>query len=479
MSSSENKDPTETSEPKESEKTKPTHDDETPTPSNIPKPKIGLSVSNSQVAKVAVELIHKGTIINLCNNIAPEHKMIRLKPEPLLALFTNTVKPIIYANARNLGINDFTIPNNQIRLNNITFTVCVSAIKGLRAVIYNKAMRIDNATLALFGNRPKMEEYSFPALTTLLINSCGPITRTHESYRCIFIPYITHQDVEDLKTSPHYFPNYLELFTLALNRAHYSIRSTDIDLYNKDQSHWWTLHVVALKSHEYEIKSPDSRTNSSASATTDPLTQTVKIIDRVNVYSPMSFKDIDHATTFASICLDETLYDLPGPCYTSTFGPFVTDSLPVEIADIPAPFDTDLCINISPPVRLTTFSEARALTNIDAVSLGMTQNDTDLVDTVSPSVINPNRAYNQYRVKIDETIQAHLAPEQGQMIDPRNPYGMPRKFAIDPVYAEPDMHGKTMYYGTNLYFDHQMLNNYEKEATQLTIKEANKPTPKN
>jgi hypothetical protein len=272
--------------------------DETQEKNPTAKPKDNLVTSSTQVAKVAAELLYNRTVNNLTDNVAPDSKMIRLKPLPLLALFTNTLKPLIYANARNVGVNDLVQPANRIRLNDITYTVAVCAIGALRAVIYAKAMRINNAVLRLFGDRPRHEKFTFPALTTLLINACGPIYRSFESYRCLFIPYITKDDLEDLKLDERYVPPYLELFSLALSRAHYSIRSSSVDIYNDISSYWWTLHVVVLEEHIEEIKANENKTKGK---TTTSSSRINTIIDRVNVYSPMSFKDIDDSVVLGSI----------------------------------------------------------------------------------------------------------------------------------------------------------------------------------
>jgi hypothetical protein len=441
------------------------------------KPKDNLATSSTQVMKVAAELLYNRTVNNLTDNVAPDSKMIRLKPLPLLALFTNTLKPLIYANARNVGVNDLVQPANRIRLNDITYTVAVCAIGALRAVIYAKAMRVNNAVLRLFGDRPRHEKYTFPALTTLLINACGPINRSFESYRCLFIPYITKEDLETIKKDERYVPSYLELFSLALSRAHYSIRSSGVDIYNDISSYWWTLHVVVLEEHDDTISVAETQ---SKGKTLSSQSRVNKIVDRVNVYSPMSFKDIDDSVVFSAICMDETLYDFPGPCYTSKIGPFAAHTKPKTVADVPRPYNRDIYINKSVPVRLTNFIEVKDINGPEAAVFGAFQNDTKLSDETPSELVNPHRAISDFKNRIEAALYNATNPtEPGQIVasksSPKVAYVEPQPLTFGSVVDPIPMTAYKLYEGFNYYFDHQILMNYSKESTQHLVEEANKP----
>merc|ERR1719223_2509743 len=134
------------------------------------------------------------------------------------------------------------------------------------------------------------------------------------------------------------------MFRLAMQRAHYSIMMSDIDINNEDSSHWWTLHVVQT-------------TPTSANAPTHQTT-----------YSPISFTDLDNATTLAGAILSTTLYDFPGPIHTARIGPFVSHTGASTSTDIPAALRDDIGFNVSPPVRLYEFEASRPATQADVIA---------------------------------------------------------------------------------------------------------------
>jgi hypothetical protein len=385
-------------------------------------------------------------------------------------MFRNTLRPLIFANHRNLAVTDVVTPGNRATLERITYTIATSAVNATRQVLYNKAVRVNRSTLALFGELRQQEKFEFPAVTTLLINSAGPIERARESYRVNFVPYITSDEVDQLYQQDCYDPAFEETFGLAMSRAHYSLRMTEVDIYNEISSHWWTTYMEGFDPHNVHFPN---------NATLD-----YTHFRRVNAYQPMSFRDLDDATAFACISLEETLYDLPGPCFTSEVGPFVVAMEHPTFNDIPPHFREDIAINKSPPVRLTTFTPREQITHADAVHYGRFQGDRALFDAAHPSVLDPNVPLNNWRNAMTTAVEACLNPDPsaGTVARPGTSPTRPSQNYVAPpaphVVAPEALVVGTQYRkckAISVYFDHVLLRGYETKKTAHRISEANKP----
>jgi hypothetical protein len=306
-----------------------------------------------------------------------------------------------------------------------------------------------------------------------LINSVGPVQRARESYRCLFIPYVTANDVAGLYADNRYNPRYEEVFALAMSRVHYSVVMSDVDIYNDKHSHWWTLHVTTQE-----------RDNDGNRSTK-------------NVYSPISFNDVDHSVTMAAVCLVDTLYNFPGPCHTAVIGPFASQLNPAGIDDIPAPFNDDLHANVSPPVALISFRRGPNLTNAAASYFGELQNDNTIAGLVAPRLAQASDRVNQYRAAMEQHADARetaasqaaqQASQSGSQLALTGPGAAPAQRTSPPRVRRPppaptipglnDPCGNAnyrMYEATVLYFDHKFFNNFAVSRTEHIVTKANRP----
>jgi hypothetical protein len=291
--------------------------------------------SPTMLHKTAQLMVADKTLVNQYYNLEPVIKPIRLLPAPLVALFTAIIRPLVYANARNLSVATYTQAADTAILDNIIYSVAVNGLKALYGVLYYKASSHISHLTNLFGPNPETEKFSFPAMMTLLISSAGPVVRERESYRCVFVPHILEADVAAAYADNQYDFRYERTFLEVLEHINYSVVTTSVDINSTESSHWWTLHVT------------DSKRDLNGNRTAK------------NVYNPMSFQDCDNATILGAIGLIDTLYEFPGPCHTSRLGPFIARTGPHAFEDIPIHLRSDLSVNESPPVRVWRFHRLR------------------------------------------------------------------------------------------------------------------------
>jgi hypothetical protein len=428
------------------------------------------AASRTKIAVVATRLQADGTIINGYSNDEPAIKRIHIKVDNLLAFFTSSIVPIVYGNYRGLGVRTVTAAADVAYLNSAIYTVATNAVQACYAVGFTKTQKVNYGSVLLYGGRPEVDKFTFPALTALFVNSFGPITRARESYRCTFVPILNKTDVEALRLDPRYDPRKEEMFRLSMQRAHYSIMMSDIDIHNEETSNWWTLHVV--------------QTTPPGQAT--PTHQTA--------YSPFSFTDLDNATTLAGAILSTTLYDFPGPVHTARIGPFVAHTGASTPADIPAALRDDLGFNVSPPVRLYEFEASRPATQADVIAFGPIQSNPAITNLADPVLLNPGQALQEldrihrnfvddldiWYASLDSSKKAKTAAASTAITatagDKRS---QPSTSRPDPVYAlasHYDMHdqvnGHSLFTVKVYYFDCVILDNFPLSRGESIITEA-------
>lgn len=432
--------------------------------------------SRTSVAIVAARLQSDGTIVNSFHNSEPAIKRIEIVPNRLIEMFDNILRPIVYGNYRGLGVRTVTNQADTQYLDSAIFTVAVNAVQACYAVGYTKTQKVNYGSVFQYGGRPEVDKFKLPAMVALLCNSFGPITRARESYRCTFIPILVKNDVDALRADPRYDSRKEEMFRLAMQRAHYSITMSDVDIANEISSCWWMLHVA----------------QTTEAGAVQPTHQAV--------YSPVSHADLDTASTLASVVLSSTLYDFPGPIHTSKIGPFVARDHADSIADIPAPLRDDLALNVSPPVRLFRFVPDRTATQADVIAFGAIQGDAALTARADPGLRDPNRLIGQ----IDRTFRDHIqdlhdyyttdesTTDTAQTAvtvtgtDPspqkkppakrhRTPSERPEPLHTQPVFAEPgnQVLGLSIYTVEVYYFDHVQLDNFPISRREGIVTEAN------
>uniref|UniRef100_A0A2V0RAT9 Uncharacterized protein n=1 Tax=viral metagenome TaxID=1070528 RepID=A0A2V0RAT9_9ZZZZ len=426
--------------------------------------------SRTKIATVAARLQADGTIINGFANDEPAIKRITIKVDALLAFLTATITPIVYGNYRGLGVRSVTATSDVDYLDSVIYTVATNAVQACYAVGFTKTQKVNYGSVLHYGGRPEVDKFTMPALTALFINSFGPITRARESYRCTFVPILNKTNVDALRAAVKYDPRKEEMFRLSMQRAHYSITMSDIDINNEESSHWWTLHVV----------------QTTPSGFTDPTHQTV--------YSPISFTDLDNATTLAGAILSATLYDFPGPIHTARIGPFVTHTGASTPADIPAALRDDIGFNVSPPVRLFEFEASRPATQADVIAFGPIQSNTAITNLGDPVLRNPGQAlldldtdHRNFVRNLDKWYASQDSSKQAKSSANSTtitvPTGNKRSRSIDtrpdPVYAikKPSdladkVNGYSLFTVKVYYFDCVILDNFPLSRTESIITEA-------
>jgi hypothetical protein len=314
--------------------------------------------SRSNLSTSANRLIAEYTLTRFQNNSSTDLVYIKISVPTLFSTYANTLKPIVFGNFRNIGARTITDAADTAFLNNVVRTVATNAVICTYAVAFNKAARINAGSATRFGDYNPVDANRFPALTTLLVSSLGPLEASHLPYKCTFIPYLVAADVAVLINQAGYNVSFYESFLQAMKRGR-TISMTDVDVSSVDSSPWWTLFM----------------NNTRPTATGNNVTP-----GQITAFNPNSFDDRNPAVLLGSMVLEDTLYDLPGPVITTVIGPFASIRAPTSIADIPAPFNDALHINKHVPAIYVTFTKVSDINHASAVYLGRYQNDEDIVD---------------------------------------------------------------------------------------------------
>jgi hypothetical protein len=427
-------------------------------------------ISPSRLSMTVMTLLANKTIGNNYSNIDPVVKLIKISVTALVSLFTNQLKPLIYANARQLSIEGTTNPGDINELDSIVYTMVISAVRATRTVAFFKAERLLTNVVGTFGPRPEHDKFSFPAVTTLLVNSIGPITAERTPYRCEFIPYITQQEVSALYTDARYNIRRERIAHQALESLSYWVNFVDVDVNEQVSSGWWTMHIVPSKYRNNEVTC-------------------------IHAYNPMSFNDLDSATTLAAVTLERTLYSFPGPCHTAKIGPFVAPKGSSTFDDIPIRFRSDLSVNQSPPVCICKFTVLQEAT--PAMLIMEYQHEAkdgrdnrELIKPVPYHFLRSEDASDEINDSVRSAVQAYLQEiEQGYAKEATTEQpqeeSAKKKTRTTPRFKHPDFKGvdgineivKDVNYDQFTvdiyYFDHQFLKDFRVENRNQIVLKAN------
>lgn len=393
-----------------------------PGPSAGPVP--GRITSRNNVTTTANRLIAEYTLARFQNNTSTDLVYIKIKIPVLFATFANTLKPLVYGNFRNIGARTITDAADITFLDNVIRTVATNAIICAYAVAFNKAASLNAGSVTYFGDYNPVDSNRFPALTTLLVSSIGPLEASHLPYKCTFIPYLVNTEVTNLINQAGYNVSYYESFLQAMKRGR-TISMADVDVHSRDSSPWWTLFMN------------NERPTTTAGITTP---------GQISAFNPNSFDDRNPAILLGAMVLEDTLYDLPGPIITTTIGPFACQHEPHSIADIPAPFNGPTYINPHVPAISVQFEFVTTLNHANSLVLGLFQEDDAIADLSDLP----------YPEKEDEQSEATTTTKKSKTSATRKratatESKTPVKDTVENVGL---YNGSGMYTATILYFDH-------------------------
>lgn len=311
--------------------------------------------ARSNVASTAQRLIAEYTLTRHENNTEPTIRYIQINANMLFSTYSNTIKPIVYGNFRNVGARTVTDAADTAFLDNVVRTVATNAVVASYAVAYTKAAVIDASSSTRFGDYDPVDCLRFPTLTSHLINALGPVEAVQLPYKCTFIPVIRRRHVEVLLAQNGYTSHYYESFLQAMKRGR-TIAMSDVDVNTRDSTQWWTLYFENVR------PSQDSP-------------------GHITAFSPFSFDDRNSTTLIASLVCEDTLYALPGPIIVHTIGPFVATREPQDLDDIPPPFNERVYWNRHVPAIAYRFLPAdTTLTEAGLVHYGHLQGDQDILN---------------------------------------------------------------------------------------------------
>jgi hypothetical protein len=290
--------------------------------------------ARSNVAATAQRLVAEYTLTRFENNSEPDIRYVMIRTPTLFSSYSNTLKPIVYGNFRNIGARTVTDAVDTTFLDNVIRTVATNAVVATYAVAYNKAARIDASSSTRFGDYDPVDCLRFPTLTTHLVNSFGPVEATQLPYKSTFIPVIPRQEVENLLTQQGYVSHYYESFLQAMKRGR-TIAMSDVDVNTRDSTHWWTLYYENVR----------------------PANGPPEIPGHISAYSPFSFDERSSTVLLASVVVEDTLYELPGPVIVHTLGPFAATREPQSLADLPHPYNGRTYFNRHVPAIAYLFEQ--------------------------------------------------------------------------------------------------------------------------
>jgi hypothetical protein len=426
--------------------------------------------SPSRISQTAMTLLANMTIGNSYSNTDPVVKLIKISVPALVSLFTNQLKPLIYANARQLSLETTTNLGDINELNSIVYTMAISAVRATRTVAFHKAERLLTNVVGTFGPRPEHDKFSFPAVTTLIINSIGPVIADRTPYRCEFIPYIIQQEVTALYTDARYNIRRGRIAHQALKSLSYWVNFVDVDVNEQTSSGWWTMHIVPSKRRDLEVTC-------------------------IHAYNPMSFNDLDSATTLAAVTLEKTLYTFPGPCHTTKIGPFIAPKGSSTFNDIPLRFRSDLSVNQSPPVcicKFTTIQEATPAMLIMEYQHESThgRDNRELLNEIPYHFLRAEDSADEINKTVTSAVQAYLQEiEQGYAKETTTEQpqeeSAKKMTRTTPRFKHPDIESVdgineivkdtnyNQYVVDIYYFDHQFLKDFRVENRNQIVLKAN------
>lgn len=402
-----------------------------------PKVRPGIITSRNNITTCANRLIAEYTLTRYQNNSEVDLVYIKLDVPTLFSTYANTLKPIVFGNFRNIGARTITDQSDKTFLDNVVRTVATNAVICTYAVAFNKAASIDAGAVTKFGDFNPVDANRFPALTTLLVSSLGPLEANHLPYKCTFVPYFQHAEVNNLINQTGYSPSYYESFLQAMKRGR-TINMSDVDVHTKESSPWWTLYMDNLRP-------------TTAGTRTTP--------GHITAYNPNSFDERNPAILLASMVLEDTLYPLPGPLIVATIGPFASMREPTTVDDIPDMFMGPNHVNKHVPALFVKFTQGDQLTHATALTFGEYQKDREIAKLSDLPTDNPAaKPPPQKRTK-----SASATPESEVITNV--PY------ADDTVSTRREV---ALYTATVIYFDHIIAYKVPHNRRANIVTDANK-----
>jgi len=404
----------------------------------------GLPPARSFLSTTANRLIAEYSLARTENNSDTDLVYIKINVNHLFSTYANTLKPIVYGNFRNIGARTVTDNADTTFLNNVILTVATNAVVCTYAVAFNKAAKLDAGAVTLFGDFNPVDANRFPALTSSLITSLGPVEAQHLPFKCTFIPYLDRTDVNALIQQNGYTTHFYESFLQAMKRGR-TVLMTDVNVHEVRSSAWWTLYM-------------DNQRPS--------VTGNVVLPGHITAYNPNSFDDRETAIILAALVLEDTLYDLPGPLITTTIGPFACANHPRTINDIPEPFNSGIHINRHVPALFIKFEHFDELNHANALTFGQIQDDdaiTGLSELPFPDSALPSKA-----------TQVVQPPTKKTKSGTSSVSSTTTKSGPTDSLAQvgTDTHG--LYTATVLYFDHVLANKVPHSRRSNVVTDANK-----
>lgn len=335
-------------------------------------PTLDVPTGTTKLQATAADLVARFVVSENYMNYKPRFNSIKLDVANLHCTFQNAIRPIVYGNYRNLGAHGFTGTNDKNLLDGVTYTIAANAVVTAFAVMYNKAVAIDNSMASLFERDVSSVSTKYPALLSLLIQTLGPYKTSTLPYKCFFVPYIKYSDTRSLFSNQSYSSEYNIAFASAMERSR-KVCMTDVDIKSTDSTPWWMLH----RSFK------DETDNANANQT---------------VFSPTEFQNRTASVTLGAVCLHDTLYDFPGPLTTAQIGPFLYRGIPTDVSQIPDVPRTESSFVSHYPAHDFRFLVLRGpdahtkdkpgyeLTKADLYSFGLTQYDDEAVKDLDPEI---------------------------------------------------------------------------------------------
>uniref|UniRef100_A0A2V0RJT4 Uncharacterized protein n=1 Tax=viral metagenome TaxID=1070528 RepID=A0A2V0RJT4_9ZZZZ len=413
----------------------------------------------TQLALVSQRIVADQTAVPGWNNREVLIKTIELSVAVLFATLQATIHPLVHGNYRSIGTRTNTAAADIAFLDQVTYTISANAVAAAYAVLFHKARATNNGYVQLFGGLPEVDKFKYPAFTTLLINSLGPIQRDRDPYICLFLPWMAKNAVDALRNNAAYLPRHEELFITGMQRTR-NVLLTDVDVGNVDSSPWWCLYI---------------KRNPTTAGTPNPGATTV--------LNPISYDDRDTATILGGLVLTATLYELPGPCHTAEIGPFVGPP-GNDWNAIPNPFRRDVVINGSPRAIDFVFTDLGPVTHAAASIFGTLQGDLTLANAADPTLsniqANLTNLHNSWLAHL-QSIQAPQ-PTSSSIVDPNAAKPKRARTETPPGQSHcPDMNDNVpglihlhIRKVTVIYFDHRLYDNVSTARQGNVITEANR-----
>lgn len=411
--------------------------------------------ARTSLSTVAARLIADYSLGPFTANTATDLVHIKLSAASLYSTYANTLKPIVYGNFRNIGARTLSESADTTLLDSVVATVATNACVASYSVLLNKCIKEDASMITEFGRHAHVDSLRFPALTTLLVNSLGPVQTDTQPYRCKFLPYLVWTEIETLLAGSGYKSSYQEIFNTAMQRGR-TIQMTDVDVNNNTSSHWWTLYT------NNHIPTVDASGNPA-----------LQRRNTLSVYCPFRFAERDDATVLGAVALETTLYEAPGPIISAVIGPFATISQPRTIDDIPKQFRNSLAVNSHYPARLILFDKVCRMTNAHALAFGDLQQDEAIYklasagctsESVNAPTFEENVEFTEYSDNKKRKIDASSLRTVTLTTSTSTKPGITEQ--VNNTQAK-------LYYATILYFDHHLVRDVTLHQRNAIITSAN------